>query len=1422
MILVDRHDGAARPFEGDRTLRLLSLPANARVLRATARVEPAAAPGGEERVSLAPDRANAWGITVVQAGGWVEVDLHGRRTITGVVGSGLQSAQVLVDPGAGIFVPLAATGALGVTPPGAAFTLTSASGGDLPGVTVSRLRIGGATGGAPSIAEVRLRAAPANVSLRLGALAPFWVRPGDLAGAETTPDFGPVLQAYLDTRGEAEGGWFAIPLTVHSDGIARLRVAVEVEYRLEAALVPPSLPAVALPFDVGSVARAGGAGQPVGTGGALYVSLPPGARVSPGDRPPRVRGTFTDTRVVCDRGYLGPLDEKETARARVGGAFSQAQRVPPGVAATVAAVDLLLQPVTRGSRMQLDLRADHDGKPDPASLLRAPVPFPVEPGADPGVPAWTSVRLPAEVRVEADQPCWVVLQALEGEAEWVGFRWGTETAERVIPGGGFRWPGEDPPPLQHTADGGLSWHSSGPLTALFRLRDHPRAFTLPVQLQVGDEPGARRVRLDRLAALGRVDFALDLPELADALTAAAGAAPGSAHAHEALDNGAFRRWVRIGSAPGRPTRVDSVAGPVLAVAPAPDGARVYAWAGEGAEPVLYVVDTATDEVAAVLPVPRTAARVAGSAWLFVHPDGGTAYLLGRTSASQLTFAALSTVDGRELAAGSLEGSEGVTDVALSPDGGTLWAVGKDTLWAYDTAASSTRVPARSRVLDVADLACVAAAPDGTALYVGGRGTGGEPVLRALDPASLSPLRPPLVLRAIPHRAVLAPTGDRLLLLPPFDRDATDSVLESVDSSRWSTAARPVAGALVAAALEGGAAYLLATHGRQWAVDALDAAGKLSASSPARGGGLGTVMTGTPRGDRLYLASQGLETNSGPALWAVPLGARLPAAWTPTQPAHLTVHRTTGDPVVVLGEVEEEDGDASVAALSQVAAVHPSTRYTLSFRAAATEGALARAELFWRDAAGALLRAEEPLPVSGFIVPGEDAPPLLPHQRAWDSPAAAAQAEVRFTVAGGEATVAAVSLASRTGALADPELRLDDGGAGWSFVPAAGRGGAVRAEDGALSLRNATAAPLVLMQAAEVATGAVEVGVDGSASTLRDGSEAPALEVEWTRADGTAVGERTVLRLLPDDFAWHRRTVAPPEEAMGARVRLSVPPGAALQVREVTFRPRGDLAVPVRFLAEAPGDLVLTPGAVVYDAGLAAPPAVPAVGLARPTPPGADPAHPSDGCCPPDDFGEAPAAEHVLVPSTGYVRLPARPAPSLPAAPGGGPPEAQPAATGPGAQLSAPLPDARLVPDPEPSPVGETDQPAPITFASAASPRTDAPAVPPAARPRPKSAPTGPAAFTGAGGTAEVELPTASVPRTNLPLTEVRGIGEARATMLADSGIPSVAVLAGVRVDAVARMLKVGGRTAAAIIEDANRLLTRPDEPDKNVSRTESP
>jgi hypothetical protein len=550
MKLTTTYRGDELLFEGDLPLTLRALPAGARLTRAQATIAPVERdPQQPFREPLALDAGRgSFGLSAQTIGGATVVDLGARRTVEqlrlGSLTAGT-TVTVQVDMG-GTWVRIDNQGNLvqndtPLTPIGNAL--------QLPALGTTRLRLQTNVNAAPDVSSLTLITPPANLSLRIGIGAPFWFRPGDLREPITTPDFAPVLQDALD-RIEPEYGIFVVPLLLHSDSLARLRLTLDLEYVIEQSLLPPELSQIVIPYAYGAL--------PMAQATPIVAALPPDAHVLARGTQAQVSGRFDDSRVVF--GPVGPTEVKEMIR--VAADQSVAHPIRLAQAQTVSAIDLHIEARTITATLGVTLQEDVGGKPFGPSLLAEPIPLKLERPAAGGT-VWASARLAEPFNFRADTVYWLIVNSAEGVVDWAV----EQAAAEALP-------------VQTTVDNGLSWRAakstklSGPLSGVFRLRAQPARYRQPVQLDIA----GRRVLLDAYDGLGKLDFTLAMPEVADALNAALDdAARARATRDERIANGGFDRWTRIDR---KRSRLALPAAPLVSPGPhaaavSPDGARVY-------------------------------------------------------------------------------------------------------------------------------------------------------------------------------------------------------------------------------------------------------------------------------------------------------------------------------------------------------------------------------------------------------------------------------------------------------------------------------------------------------------------------------------------------------------------------------------------------------------------------------------------------------------------------------------------------------------------------------------------------------------------------------------------------------------------------------------------------------------------------------
>jgi len=1191
----DGYDGSRRAFEGETTLLLRSVPAGARVTRARLTVAPVAGPTGtlfEERIDFADptDAARTLGATKIPvnggAGTFVEIDFHKRRTLAAMTGTNLTDADLQVDLG-GVYVQINEKGAILTPSDLTAFTVTD---GTLPGLTVSKFKLTAKAGNfAPTTSTVTIRSTPANLTVRLGKMAPFWARPGELAAPDTSPDFAALLQAFLATAA-VENGYYLVPFVVHSDTLARLSVALDIAYLNTVIATPNGLPETTLPFDVGTVANAPQ---------QLSATLPADARVVPGATTARVSGSFAETRIV--EGYGAPTGEVAAGGgATISPALSLAQIIEVDTPVSAVAIDLSLTGITRTANLALDLRADLDGKPDGNSLIGGAVAFPLQSSPSPA-PTWVSVPLPKEFHFASDGLAtryWLVLQSYDGQVTWnaAALAVQAKTAKPL-------------PVMQQTTDGGLSWRATTQpltLTSLFRFRYQPARYQVPIEVQVGSGEGAARVKLDRYQPLNRIDFALDLPELADAFNHyLAHAAPQPCSQAEHIANGDFRQWLQLGSDLGA-ARVFIGTNATGALAFSPDGQLAYAGAGVASQPQLVIVDVLRDALAGA---PIT---LVGGVPLFAaaSPDGARVYV-GTASDVHVIDVASRTDLGAVATKSFSPGAFG----AVGPDGAYLYVASASSVAALATDALATAAATQQTLSTAATASAnprgLAVSPDGTLLYVLDAQTMGSLLVLAAPSLAVQtslPLGTNLVGLAV------TPDGRRVIVLDASGPTAfvIDAASASVLRSLAIPSGTPQA---VAVSPDGARAYVLTRTPVAQSIAVIDLARLAFTGPPTPFTGPPTPFTVPPpttapvalgvtaSGSRLYVAD-----GTGARLASIPVGTLTPADWTASGNVQLAPQR--GDPpTVVLGDPESGGLDASSASISQVVPVG-SCGYVFSFSADAaavversafvsSAAGDAVAEVFWLDGACGVVRTDSfPIAQTRSTAAARRRAPL-------QAPPGATQAEVRFRAAPGMViALGSVSLMGSTDAVTNGDLQqigTDGLPSGWSVAPAAARAtfGVTRNASGVTRLSNPGTQNVELTQTVAVAPGAplyVELAARAEATTTP-----PSVAIEFVASDGSPAGTATSITVDPSDFEQHPAEIALPPNAAKANVRLRLPPSTALELRTLAVRPLAKVDVPVSFIAQAPGQLRVSQAVVAYERVAPSAPPVPAGGLCTPTP-----------------------------------------------------------------------------------------------------------------------------------------------------------------------------------------------------------------------------
>jgi len=1265
MILHAEFDGGADPFEGSRDLVLRGLPADARVLAARATITPVDPSGGRDpfaeeirfpATSSGPGAVGTWGATQVRGTGFTEIDFHTRRTLAGFSGDQIGGANLQIDLG-GSFVAVDPQG--GFAPPGSPLALPND--GVVPGVASSRVRLS-RVGFSPAVTLVRVRSLPTNVTFGLAGRPALFFQAGELGVARATADFGSLLAGFLAEAGPIENGAYALPFVLRSDSIARLRVAIEIEYLRTTAILPPGLPEAKLAYDLATVPRTGSA--------PLEIALPAAAVPVAAACAGKIVGPFADTRIAW--GPLGDEANDAGGTVPISPTQSAAQPLalpdrPDGYA--IVAVDLRLAALDPKVKLTLDLRANDSKKPGTTSLLSAPVPFERSRTGD-GGETWFSVELPRPLTLRSaeDRMAWVLLQSAEGEAAW--------SVAAADAGAG---------PLQASQDGGFSYRarlteSGVPLAAQLRLRERPEGFRMPLSAQLGHGADAVRVDLSRLSPRGKVSFELSIPEIAAGISAALDKAQsaGGPGGGERLVDPAFARWAAEGNEIGSPRPIPlgtEAAAPLVAFAP--DGRTAIGVVGNptSGRPHLVAWDTETLVEGWRLILDFGSNDAFGPPiGLAVDPAGRFVYLL---QSAGLAVVDLGDLVGPRLLGAPIALAEGAfspSALAISDEGFQLAVAGSadggiesgpmvklfDAEMLVDLVRQGTATATRMRTIDLdSDPVDLAFSGDGARLYV----LTAEPELKPVTGAAAGgptgrlsahdlrtaglPVQIPFdgTPRALGRVADGSAAGESALLVLHANRlDRYDA--ESLALAEPSLALPGGQGFAALAVEPGGARALLVGAGGFLAVGL--APGALRRLPVPSGFGSNGAIAVSPLGDRAVavpLSTDGAASNR--PLQVIPLGTPHPLDWTATAGRALPFSLSgTAGRGVLLGELETAElstqhplptAPLGPSALSQVVAAVPGRTYELSFFALAQGEA--RAEVLWRAASGATLGIET-LPIAARIRTATGGGPTF-HRGRFTARAETVAAEVRFVAEDGLALIRDASFREPDNALAAGDLRGAVGTV-WRQQPATAPGfriAALGAETSGSRVSNAGAAPVTLRQEVAAEPGApFELRLR---SQLESGPS-PRVDLRFLAADGTEVGTAVGIEIPAYGFDNALALGTVPGNTAHAEVMFTVPAGSSVRIDAIELQLVPRVRIPLTFLAEAAGELSVIGGTIAWDladanaprAGTALRPGTgpqpPPEPLPPPTPPPGAPGEDECGC---DDDSSAasPQAAPALRP-----------------------------------------------------------------------------------------------------------------------------------------------------------------------------------------------
>ena len=1231
MNLTDTFQGDALPFEGDQNLAWSSLPVGAKVTNATITLKSVAPPSGtlfNEVIKISNGQGD-WGTTVItgtlqDAGatkGYAEIDFHHRRTLASIATTGFTKAALQIDVG-GMYVKINSAGAI-FSPGDGSFELPPD--GTLPGLTVSKFRLISTTPQIPSVSQITVRSTPSNLSVKLGKTVPVWNRLGDLIDQDTSPDFSQLLQKVLTTA-ESAGGFYDLPVSIHSDTIARLEATLNIDFLQQTSILPSGVNEVVLPFDFGSTPKA----DPT----VLTAKLPPNAKVAVQATSAKVLGSFAETRVL-----YGPTgDVSPAASVNIVPNDAQAQLFYLNSSDSAGSLDLYIAPQSPGGTVSIDLRADLDGKPDSTSLLGTPVQADLASQPN-NQPAWLNVPFAQPFQFQKDKKYWLIFQSLQGTFVW-----------SVVTGTAGK------PVMQHSKDGGLSWRetpapaAATPPSGLFRLRQQPATFRVPIDLQVGSGAQAQRISLSRFQPLGRVDFDLGIPEVAQGFNnyLTKSAQTGCVEV-EHLANGNFEQWTVIGNSLTSSTSV-AVAPPnaaVRAIALAPDGKNVYvavdgdassfaAQIGVVTPPppsfTLLTIDVACHKVA---PASITWGSNDTPARLVLHPDGNQILILG---ANTVFLANLGSGDVRQISTGNSV----VADLCFSPDGLTLYVLVKGgivlKIGVDEFGKSLDATAAKASQLDTTPLGnATSLTADSQFLYVVSNKNNKGSVL-FFDAKTLAPSGSPADVGSNPTSIVVAPDGSNVLTTSEVESSVTliqaqNRTKTSVTFTSNTNPAVKLVPKAVVISPDNLRAYValqdLITSGGPFGYLGIVDLRKKSALPAVKLQSAPSPIAITPQGDSLFIGAA-----KSPTLSDYSIGFRTPADWFVTSGGIEVLCAPTlssAHVVAIFGELDSSAVGSIVppSAFSQVAPVTGGCTYLFSFEGLALASD-AVAEILWRGTdCGSQKTDSLPIPQAdnsnaGFTTAGGgntrgatrfQGARLIKTSGRFTAPDTATSAEVRFVAPTSVAIVATVSLmgsgeAVQNGGLQSLQQGVPDQ---WQRSTSTAQGFVVTPSGSETVLRNNGPSTNSLKQQSAVVAGK-DFTLQFEGRRLPGGTDDPTVELHWLKDDGTEVGTAIVEKLSSASFGKHPMSGTVPDGATKGEIRLTLPTKTAIAVTDVSLHFPKLQSVPISFIAQSPGELRISSAQIGFDTVPPAPPPVPPAGLCPPTPPGQKPGQqPADTC-----------------------------------------------------------------------------------------------------------------------------------------------------------------------------------------------------------------
>ncbi len=1106
----------------------------------------------------------------------------------------------------------------------------------------------------------------------------------------TSSDFADILQLFL-SEAEVEDGYYLAPLVLHSDALTRLDLTVNIEYVRQVSALPTGVDEATLPFTHDSTAQT--------DTHLLQVALPAGAKVLPGETGVHVLGSFDESRILV--GPTGPIDT--TTAVSITPQQSQAHPILLDQDLAVTAVDLLLASVSRAAVLNINLIADVDGKPFGKHLLSQPITIELDRDvAD--KPIWISAALPAEFQFKKEQRIWLTVQAREGEAVWAvaavtdnsiglhqttpdGLAWRiTKTEDGAENGrlaGLFR--------LRHTPN-----QFEMPLEVLVGENDNTVRVSLErfqplgrVDFDINTPEFAEAINTVAARAAGTLcpqgeQLKNNQFETWHKLGSGIGAPQqiASSDGIQTLTIAPNGKWAYVSSrqeqehagfialpnhTPDNTFESHSLPNSAQLVAIDAASKRVYYYTNSGpndSNDALYVIDSETRQIFPGFVHFGFSDDFIGVA-LALTPDKQRLYLAGINNES----------DQNELIAidiALLE--EQIHDEIEIP----LDAV----LYTNSSAAFQNPIPLGSPY-DFSRLLSMAVTPDNCSVIVTAVSTDtysneNNGVIYHVDIQTHALTQIPVPYQ--PAALAITPDGrwalvvgytfsqqvrearslgivEQLYYFDIVNAVSTTSILLNAphgNSNDLTTLVINASGTHVFVATMGDA-HVHAIDIEKAAIEKTITIGDPTNQT------FGIAIT--PMDDRLYVLVRGEAVGTTVAYW-LPISLHQELAdWTLTtgfvRPVrYMAEHQLTA----VLGpftQPEREVLNSRPSALSQTVPVVGECNYDFSFWGIACDIDTV-AEIIWRGDECGTIQQTDTIPVTFYERPfgtpaanthpcernclAAFAPDLQFHQARLTAPAGATQAEIRFLVPPkSNAAIDTVSFQATTDALTNNGLHASPQGelVGWRLIADKETDIVAVSSAAQIELQNAGENTVSLVQAFTVTGGqSYEFVFRGSVLDATAVAEKPRVELRWVTTAGTQNEQVEQLEIenTPNKPQILRGTV--PTGVSSAECHLIIPVRTKIAVAQVSYQPVEIVTVPVNFVAQAPGELVVSDFRVAYDTteGITRP-APPAGGLCAPTPPGRGTAGDPCAChwcpticaeCSDDSGGEAVSGAETAV------------------------------------------------------------------------------------------------------------------------------------------------------------------------------------------------